>query len=125
MRRGGAKQEVEKVTIDIERLRPILEHAATHGAAAAADEFKLPKTYIQSLLSLARKFGAAPAAVRGGSSLDPAEVVAALETLPLWEVEARFQRSAQTLLKIAAQHKKAQKSGSAAAAPAEPPQAVS
>lgn len=101
--------------IDLEKLRPIIDAAVTNGAAAAAEEFKVPKAYVQSLLSLSRKVGAIPAKKAGATrSYDPAAVVAALASKPIATVSTEFNLSAGTLLKIAADFKKQQKTSPSA-----------
>lgn len=113
------------MTIDLEKLRPIFEDALSTSAAKAAEKHKVPKTYVQSLLSLARHLGAAPAAVRGATrKYDPAAVVAALIAKPIGEVAEQFGLSTATLLKIDAEARKTTKSASGAGEPAVQQQAA-
>jgi hypothetical protein len=105
------------VDIDLEKLRPVLEDAAQSGATFAAEKHRVAKTYVQSLLSLARKLGAAPPRGPGAQRhYDPADVVAALAAKPLPDVMAQFGLSGTTLLKIGADYQKSLKIGGGSAA---------
>jgi hypothetical protein len=106
------------MSIDLEKLRPIIEDAIAIGQKAASEKHGVPKGYVASALSLARRVGAVTIEGRRGARprvYSPADLATAIREKPIHDVAAQFGISASTVLRVVAEFERSQSSSTAAA----------